>query len=435
MHHPRRVFSGIQPTGRLTLGNYVGAIRNWVRLQEEEAPPSPSPMPPLSSSSSSPSPPPPLLPRPSPSSIPRPRDTLFFSIADLHAMTVPYRPEELRSGSRSMAASLLACGLDPSRVVLFQQSRVRQHTELAWLFSCATPLGWLQRMTQFKQKGDTLVKAARLAAKGAKGPAQTGKEDEGPGAVAGLGTGGTSGGGDRPSGPPLGLLSYPVLQAADILLYRATHVPVGEDQRQHLELARDIAAAFNSRFSGAGSGGAPQDASASAPAPATGSGTGLLPLPQTLSLPVGARVMSLRDGRSKMSKSDPHDDSRINLDDSADDIARKIKGAKTDGTPGFTYSPEARPEKANLLAVYAALCPETQTPEAAAARFADASAQAFKGALTELLVARLGPIGREMRRLEGDPAYVDGVLAAGAEAARGYAEESMVELRRVAGYD
>jgi tryptophanyl-tRNA synthetase len=352
--HARRVFSGIQPTGRLHLGNYLGAVRNWVRVQDEAvaaaaaaaaAAPSPGP--------ATPSPGAPI-----------------FSIVDLHAMTMPYRPQDLRAGAREMAAALLACGIDPSASVVFLQSGVREHAELAWLLSCLTPLGWLQRMTQFKQKG-----------------------------------------GKDKAASPLGLLSYPVLQAADILLYRATHVPVGEDQAQHLELARDIAAAFNGRYGGPDF---------------------TLPLPATLTLPAGARVMSLRDGRKKMSKSEGAEDSRIHLGDSADAIAAKVRGAKTDSTPGFTYDPEGRPEKANLLAVYAAVSGEAVA--AVAARHAGSSASAFKGELADLLVAHLAPIADAMARLKGDPAHLDAVLAAGAERARGIAAGTMEEVRARAGY-
>lgn len=383
----RRVFSGIQPTGRLHLGNYLGAVVNWVKLQEEAGK----------------------------------RDQVIFSIVDLHAMTMPYDATALHDSSLRMAASVLACGLDPQKCILFRQSAVRQHTELAWILGCVTPLGWLQRMVQFKQK--------------------SGKERSAAG---------------------LGLLSYPVLQAADILLYRSTVVPVGEDQDQHLELARDIANTFNYRYcgtpapvsssdSGSGSGSSSSSSSGSSAdhaaavahaAQHAAGGAGAVPVqarppffpaPASHILTAGARVMSLRDGTKKMSKSDPVDDSRINLTDSDDAIAAKIRAAKTDSTPGFTLDAVNRPDKTNLLNIYAAVT--GMTPEAAAARFATAAASAFKSELAEAVVARVGPIRSEYHRLcASDMTAVAAVLADGARAAEAIAEDTMTEVRKLTGY-
>jgi len=352
----QRVFSGIQPTGRLHLGNYLGAVKQWAALSAAA---------PGGSSSS----------------------RLFFSIVDLHALTapagLPASGGPLSSHTFHMAASLMACGLAPdgSRGVhLFAQSAVREHTELAWLLACRTPLGHLQRMAQFKSKSST----AR-------------------------------------AGASLGLLSYPVLQAADILLYRATHVPVGEDQEQHLELAREVADVVNAAWGGSGGGGVDG---------------ALFPRPRALALPAGgaARVMSLRDGAAKMSKSDPADASRINIDDSDDAIAAKVRAAKTDSARGFAPLDEAaRPEKANLVRVLAAL--HGARPEDVAARFADAPAAEFKDALTAALVNTMGPIRRRLNHLTGEGrGEVESALREGAEAAREVAAAMMREVRGRVGY-
>lgn len=344
-----RVVSGIQPTGRLHLGNYLGAVRPWVTLSSRArvvASPSPAP-------SSEPS-------------------HIFISIADLHAMTVPHDPSLLRASTHDMASSLLACGLEPDgkRVGLFVQSSVREHTELSWLCACATPLGALQRMTQFKSKSNS----ARASA-------------------------------------ALGLLSYPVLQAADILLYRATHVPVGEDQHQHLELAREIAAIMNARL-----GGAP-----------------ILIPPATLSLSVGSRIMSLRDASKKMSKSDASDDSRINMDDADDVILRKVRAAKTDSAPGFdSINRISRPEKANLVAILAAVTGET--PEAVSARHAASAATVFKAELADALVGMISPIRRRLEQLRADRGAVEEALQIGAEYAREEASATMKQVRSLSGY-
>jgi tryptophanyl-tRNA synthetase len=344
---PVRVFSGIQPSGGLHLGNYLGAVRQWLR--------------------------PPLLL----SGAAEGGARRIFSVVDLHALTQVRGLASqglLRQRTLEMTASLLACGLQQGRggaggdVVLFAQSSVREHTELAWLLACQTPLGKLQRMTQFKQK----TGAARDASS-------------------------------------LGLLSYPVLQAADILLYRSTHVPVGEDQVQHLELARDIAEVANAAWGGA-----------------------VFPVPATLTLPLGARVMSLRDGRVKMSKSDPDDASRINMEDGNDAIAAKVRGAKTDSTLGFApLDPAARPEKANLVGILAALT--GRGAEEVAQQYAGATAVAFKEDLVEALVHTVAPIRGRLGELRGDWAAVEAVLREGAHAASAMAADTMKEVRGRAG--
>ncbi|MGH6984487.1 MAG: tryptophan--tRNA ligase [Stellaceae bacterium] len=315
----KRIFSGVQPTGNLHLGNYLGAIRNWVQLQKDF--------------------------------------DCIFCIVDLHALTLPQDPKELRAQTREVTAAYIAAGIDPERCVIFNQSTVPGHAELAWLLGCLTPLGWLNRMTQFKEKA--------------------GKHREEAG---------------------LGLYSYPVLMAADILLYKATHVPVGEDQKQHLELARDIAGAFNRRY-----------------------GVEFFPLPEPQIFGAGTRVMSLRDGTKKMSKSDTSDYSRLNMTDTADAIALKIKKAKTDPQPlpATEKEAEVRPEADNLLGIYAALAGLDRP--AAIARFAGKNFSAFKGELAGLAGDVLGKIGAEMKRLMADPGYIDGVLHRGAERANAIA--------------
>jgi len=350
----RRVFSGIQPTGIPHLGNYLGALQAWVALQEAVVPrPGAAAPPPVHTTANTPA---------------AHTAPLVYCIVDLHAMTMPYDAGALQQACLTTAACLLAAGIDPARSVLFRQSAVREHSELAWLLSCVTPLGLLKRMTQFKQK--------------------SGRERD---------------------GACLGLLSYPVLQAADILLYRATEVPVGEDQHQHLELARDVAGAFNAR--------------ARAP---------IFPLPATVS-PPGAvrRVMSLRDASRKMSKSDPDDASRINLTDGPDAIRDKVRRAKTDSVTGFSLDAAGRPEKTNLVGIMAAVT--GATPEAVAATYATASAAAFKDDLAAALIATLTPVGDEVRRRLADPAHLAAVLAAGGDAARRVAAGVMADVRAVAG--
>ena len=326
-----RIFSGIQPTGNLHLGNYLGAIRNWVALQHDYE--------------------------------------CIFCIVDLHALTLAQNPAELRASTREVTAAYIAAGIDPERCTIFNQSMVSAHVELAWLLACLTPLGWLNRMTQFKEKA--------------------GKNRE----MAGL-----------------GLYAYPVLMAADILVYKATHVPVGEDQKQHLELARDIAGAFNRRYE-----------------------VDFFPLPEPQIFGTATRVMSLRDGASKMSKSDTSDYSRINMTDDSDAIALKIRRAKTDPEPlpATIAALEKRPEADNLIGIYAALADKTR--EAALAQFAGQNFSAFKEALTEVSVSTLGRIGDEMRRLMADPGHIDTVLRRGAERAAAIAMPILREVQDMTG--
>ena len=325
--HTPRVFSGVQPSGQLTLGNYLGAIRRFVELQDGAM-------------------------------------ETIYCVVDLHAITVWQDPAALTDATRQVTAAFLACGLDPKRSILFNQSQVPAHSELAWIFNCVVRLGWLTRMTQFKEKA--------------------GKNRENSSA---------------------GLYIYPALMAADILAYRATHVPVGEDQKQHLELARDIAAKFNNDFD------APD----------------FFPLPEPLIGGPAPRVMSLRDGSKKMSKSDPSDLSRINLTDDADTIANKIRKARTDPEPlpETVEGLEGRPEAANLVGIYAALA--GTSAEAVVAEFAGQGFGVFKPALAELAVSHLTPISAEIRRLMADPAEIDRVLGDGADRAAALAEPILAE--------
>src|SRR6201986_3549508 len=327
-----RIFSGIQPTGNLHLGNYLGAIRNWVALQHDYE--------------------------------------CIFCIVDLHALTVPQDPAELRAATREVTAAYIAAGIDPERCVIFNQSMIPGHAELAWLLSCLTPLGWLNRMTQFKEKA--------------------GKQREEAG---------------------LGLYAYPVLMAADIILYKATHVPVGEDQKQHLELSRDIAGAFNRRY-----------------------GVEFFPLPEPMIFGAATRVMSLRDGSKKMSKSDASDYSRINMTDDAETIALKIRKAKTDPLPlpESVKDAEARPEADNLVGIYAALADTTRAD--VLSQFGGAQFSSFKSALVDLSVAKLGPIATEMQRLLRDPVMIDAILADGSARARKIAAETMKAVKDIVGF-
>ena len=331
---PRRILSGIQASGTLHLGNYLGALKRFVELQDQGAP-------------------------------------LFVFVADMHAITVWQDPALLAQQTREIAAAYLASGLDPSSATIFPQSAVPAHAELAWIFNCVARLGWLDRMTQFKEK--------------------SGKHKE------------------RSS---VGLYTYPVLQAADILLYKATEVPVGEDQKQHLELTRDIAAKFNNDFAV----------------------PGYFPLPEPVIQGPGTRVMSLRDGQAKMSKSDPSDASRINLTDDADTIANKIKKSKTDMgvMPVVGEALDDRPEVKNLIAIYAAL--SGQTRDQVTAEFAGQGFGAFKPKLADLAVSSLAPVTAEMRRLMADPAEIDRVLAAGADRARAVANPVVDEVKKIVGF-
>ncbi len=328
-----RVYSGVQPSGALHLGNYIGMLQPAAALQAHME--------------------------------------CVYGVVDLHAITVWQDPVALAAQTREIAAAMIASGIDPKRSIIYAQSSVREHAELAWVFNCVARIGWVERMTQFKEKA--------------------GKSKE------------------RAS---VGLFAYPVLQAADILLYKGTHVPVGEDQKQHLELSRDIAAKFNIDFA----------------AP------GFFPLPAPLIRGPGARVMSLRDGAKKMSKSDPSDLSRINLTDDADAIARKIKKAKTDPEPlpDTVEALAARPEAANLVGVYAALagCADADV----LAQYAGQGFGAFKPALVEVAVDALAPVSAEMRRLMADPAEIDRALADGAARARAIAAPIMDEVRRIVGF-
>ncbi len=330
---PKRIFSGVQPSGDLHLGNYLGALKAFAALQGDH-------------------------------------DSLYC-VVDLHAITVPQDPRTLAAKTREIGAAFLAAGVDPVRSIVFAQSSVSAHSELGWYLNCVARMGWVQRMTQFKDKAGRDAERASV-----------------------------------------GLFDYPVLQAADILAYKATHVPVGEDQKQHLELTRDIADKFNRDFD----------------AP------GFFPLPEPVTDGPGTRIMSLKDGTKKMSKSDPSDLSRINLTDDADTIARKIRKARTDTqpVPDTTEGLEARPEVANLLNIYATLA--DTTVDAVIAEYAGAGFGTFKPALADLAVDRLAPVTQAMRSLLDDPAEMDRVLATGAERAASIAEPVMAEVRRIIGF-
>ena len=326
-----RIVSGIQPTGNLHLGNYLGAIRNWVRMQDEQAATG--------------------------------GDCLYF-LADLHAISMPHVPADLAANTREMVAALVACGIDPDRSILFNQAQVPAHAELQWLLNGTARMGWLNRMTQFKDK--------------------SGKNRE---------------------GASIALYTYPVLQAADVLLYQATHVPVGEDQKQHLELARDIAQKFNNDF-----------ASEEQP---------VFTLPDPIIPPEAARIMSLRDGSSKMSKSDPSDMSRINLTDDADTLLGKVKKAKTDPEPlpSDAEGLAGRPEAANLVGIYASM--SGLSVDQILADFGGKGFGAFKPALAELLVEKLSPINSRFIELRQDRAALDAILRKGAEKARTLAKPTL----------
>ena len=344
------VFSGVQPTGNLHLGNYLGAIRKFVALQDSH--------------------------------------DCIYCVVDLHSITAQLVHEDLPGQTRSITAAFLAAGIDPKKHIVFNQSRVPQHAELAWVFNCVARIGWMNRMTQFKDKA--------------------GKDRE---------------------NASLGLLAYPSLMAADILVYRATHVPVGDDQKQHLELTRDIAAKFNNDFSrkigelGFGVEMPVGDETVN----------GFIPLTEPLLDGPATRVMSLRDGTKKMSKSDPSDLSRINLTDDEDTISKKIKKAKTDpeALPSEVEGLAGRPEAENLVGIYAAL--SGQSREAVVAEFGGQQFSAFKPALADLAVDKLAPIASEMRRLEADSAYIDSVLRDGGERAGAIAEKNMKMVRQIIG--
>ena len=327
-----RIFSGVQPTGSLHLGNYLGAIRNWARLQVEfEA---------------------------------------IYCVVDLHAVTAPHDPKELSRATREVTAGLIASGIDPARSIIFNQSMVPEHAELSWLFNCVARLGWLNRMTQFKEKAGKNREQASV-----------------------------------------GLYAYPVLMAADILAYKATHVPVGEDQKQHLELTRDIAQSFNSTY-----------------------GVDFFPLPEPQIFGSATRVMSLRDGTKKMSKSDESDYSRINMTDGADEIAQKIRKARTDPDPlpESTDGLAERPEALNLVSIYAAL--EDIELDQVIREYQGQGFSTFKKALADLAVVRLGPVGNEMKRLTAESGEIDKVLADGAERAVQLSGPIVAEVREIMGF-
>ncbi len=335
------VFSGVQPTGNLHLGNYLGAITKFVALQDHY--------------------------------------DCVYCVVDMHAITVKQDPADLRRSTREVTAAFIAAGVNPKKHIIFNQSQVCAHAELAWILNCVARIGWLNRMTQFKEKA--------------------GKDRE---------------------NASIGLYDYPILMAADILVYRATHVPVGDDQKQHLELARDIAQKFNVDYGET--------------IAAEGFADGFFPLPEPIISGPATRIMSLRDGTKKMSKSDPSDLSRINVADDADTIARKIRKAKTDPEPlptdpkGF----EGRPEAENLVGIYAALL--GQSMEAVLHEFGGSQFSTFKNALADLAVEKLGPIGAEMKRISADAAYIDSVLAEGAERARVIADETLHHVRNIVGF-
>jgi tryptophanyl-tRNA synthetase len=337
----QRVFSGVQPTGNLHLGNYLGAITKFVALQETY--------------------------------------NCIYCVVDLHAITVWQDPADLRRSTREVTAAFIAAGIDPEKHIIFNQSQVSAHSELAWILNCVARVGWLNRMTQFKEKA--------------------GKDRE---------------------NASVGLYVYPVLMAADILAYRATHVPVGDDQKQHLELARDIAQKFNTDFAGT--------------IAAAGFADGYFPQPEPLISGPATRVMSLRDGTKKMSKSDPSDLSRINITDDAETIAKKIRKAKTDPEPlpGDEGGFEGRPEAENLAGIYAAL--SGQTMEVVLRDVGGAQFSRCKNALADLAVEKLGPIGAELKRLSADRDYIDSVLAGGAGKARVIADETLHHVCDIAGF-
>jgi tryptophanyl-tRNA synthetase len=336
-----RVFSGMQPTGNLHLGNYLGALTRWVEMQKTHE--------------------------------------CIYCIVDLHAITVFQDPLELKKSIREVTAAYLAAGLDPAKSIIFNQSQVSEHAELAWVFNCVARLGWLNRMTQFKEKA--------------------GKDKE---------------------SASIGLYAYPALMAADILVYKATHVPVGEDQKQHLELARDIAQKFNTDFGARIAG--------------LGFGDAFFPQPEPMIQGPATRVMSLRDGTKKMSKSDPSEYSRINLTDDAETIAQKVRKAKTDPEPlpSEEKGLEGRPEADNLVGIHAGLSGRTKAE--ILTEFGGGQFSGFKAALVDLSVARLAPIADEMRRLMGAPDHIDAVLNDGADRARALARPIMDQVKDIAGF-
>jgi tryptophanyl-tRNA synthetase len=331
----KKIFSGVQPTGNLHLGNYLGAIKNFVELQNEK------------------------------------ENECIFCVVDLHAITVKQDPKEFKKNIRETVAIFIACGIDPAQIIIFNQSMVSAHSEAAWILSCVSRMGWLNRMTQFKEKA--------------------GKDKE---------------------KASIGLYSYPVLMAADILLYDATHVPVGNDQKQHLELCRDIAQKFNNDF----------DA------------TDFLKVPEPLIQKQFSRIMSLKDGIKKMSKSDPSDLSRINLTDDKDQIINKIKKAKTDPLPlpGVINNLAERPEAENLLGIYSSL--KNQNLEKSITEFNGKNFSEFKEKLSEVLIERIGPISKEIKKLLEDQKFLDSILLEGSDKANKIASKKMKEMKELVGF-
>lgn len=331
----KRIFSGMQPTNRLQLGNYLGALKNWVKMQDE------------------------------------PDTQCIYCVVDLHANTTGYSPDTLKNSTREVAAAYIAAGVDPKKSIIFAQSAVLGHAQLGWMLGCMTPLGWLNRMTQFKDKA--------------------GKDKEKASA---------------------GLYTYPVLMAADVLLYHATHVPVGDDQKQHVELMRDIAISFNQHI-------AKRD---------------FFPLPEPVIMGEATRVMSLRDGTAKMSKSAESDMSRINLTDDADLISQKIKKAKTDAgvVPSSEAEFEGRPEAKNLITIYASLADISR--EKVMAEYGGQQFSAFKNALSDLTVAKMGPITTRMRELMGDVGEIDRILGDSADKANAIAEPVLKDAMEIMGF-
>ena len=326
------IFSGVQPTGNLHLGNYLGAIRNWVDLQKNEK--------------------------------------CIFCIVDLHAITTSENRTQILQNTREVAAAYLASGIDPNENIIFVQSNITGHSELAWFLSCHTPIGWLNRMTQFKDKA--------------------GKNKE---------------------KAPLGLYSYPVLMAADILLYKSTHVPVGEDQKQHLELSRDIAQAFNRFYN-----------------------REFFPIPEPIITGKATRLMSLKDGLKKMSKSDPSDQSRINLTDSTDSIVKKVQKAKTDSDPfpSNTENLASRPEIKNLINIYSSMT--ELSVEEIINNYNDKDFKIFKNELSDILVERISKISEEMKKLMLDYKYLDSILENGSQKAGEIANKNVKDLKSLIGF-
>ena len=331
----KKIFSGVQPTGNLHLGNYLGAIKNFVELQNEK------------------------------------ENECIFCVVDLHAITVKQDPKELKKNIRETVATFIACGIDPVQSIIFNQSMVSAHSEAAWILSCVSRMGWLNRMTQFKEKA--------------------GKDKE---------------------KASIGLYSYPVLMAADILLYDATHVPVGNDQKQHLELCRDIAQKFNNDFDV----------------------IDFLKAPEPLIQKQFSRIMSLKDGTKKMSKSDPSDLSRINLTDNKDQIINKIKKAKTDPLPlpGAINNLAERPEAENLLGIYSSL--KNQNLEKSVSEFNEKNFSEFKEKLSEVIIERIEPISKEIKKLLEDQKFLDSVLLEGSDKADKIASQKMKEMKELVGF-